>query len=113
MEFVELPLKILQMLLGATDKPVIDRSHWIRVGKLRPEDLTKRAKIWSDTANDVRELKELQARATLIMAKRDSLTTEWWNHIERTYGLPSKANIHISEGDGFILMEPTGPKDAA
>lgn len=100
---------LLKMLLGGPVKH--DSSNWVRVGKLKPEDLTKRANMLAEAANDFRELKELKARIAVVMAKRDSMATHWWNHVERTHCLPVNSNYTITD-EGYIMMEPKGPKEA-
>lgn len=104
MDFTELPpekgIELLKLLFSEASQ-----KDWIRIGTLRPEDKTKRATMLSEAAVLFRELKEIEARKKVLMAERDSISTKWWNHIQKTYGVSPEKNITITD-EGFILVEP-------
>lgn len=101
------PPEIAKQIIEAIKNQICgaDTKNWVTVGKLKPEDLTKRATYLAEAKRMSMELEELKAKAKVLNAQQEAASTEWWNHLKRTYSLPLGENYTLTD-DGQVLMEP-------
>lgn len=83
-----------------------DRTGWVSVAKLKPEDLLRRATYSKDAGDMAAEAEILKAKYDLLRQRSDVAAKEWWDHLHRTYCIPRNGDYTIKD-DGTVLMKPT------
>jgi hypothetical protein len=82
------------------------QTKWTQVGKLSPEDMTRRRNLYAASLEAKRECDLLKKKLRAVIAKMEVDRDQFWNDCYKTYGLP-EGNYHMHE-DGRIFMEPKG-----
>jgi len=95
--------KMANIIIGGDE----NYSEWIQVGKLNKVDLGLRRANFAKMAASQQEGEMYKAKFDALKAVSEAQGAEWWVHIKKTYGLPTKGDFHITD-DGRIVMRPKG-----
>lgn len=115
MEMSDMPEHVQRMLKNAhyveihppgCGCPAEEKSPWIQVGTLKPEDITRTVSMRAKLAELVGESNVHMAKMEALRTQHNAVSAEYWEHVVKTYSLPRDGVYEVRPADHVILMRP-------